>query len=125
MATKKFAVKLTANFENNLRSIADFWNNAGAPHAYDQLLDELLESIIPNLERFPKLGRPLIEHTSRSAESRAAVSRLKTRIGRGEVREYLVSDYLILYALIDDAAHLLSIKHHKQLSFDLEGFWPK
>jgi hypothetical protein len=53
------------------------------------------------------------------------IERLKARIGRGEIREYLTGDYLILYALIGDAVYLLSIRHHRQLSFDIERFWPK
>lgn len=30
---------------------------------------------------------------------------------------------LLLYALTDDRIHLLAIKHHRQLSFDLKGLW--
>ena len=29
-----------------------------------------------------------------------------------------MSDYLVLYARFDASVYLLSIKHHKQLSFD-------
>ena len=32
-------------------------------------------------------------------------------------------DYVILYALVRDSAYLLTIKHHRQLSFDLASFW--
>ena len=53
------------------------------------------------------------------------VERLKTRIGRGEIRETLTGDYLILYALVGGTVNLLSIKHHRQLSFNFDRFWPK
>ncbi|MBE7460678.1 MAG: type II toxin-antitoxin system RelE/ParE family toxin [Zoogloeaceae bacterium] len=42
----------------------------------------------------------------------------------GELREYRTGDYLILYALIRETAILLSIKHHRQLSSDLEKHCP-
>ena len=77
------------------------------------------------VEQFPKMGRPFRSHQTRSVESQAAVERLKTRTGGAEIKEYLMDGYLILYALIGDAVYLLSIRHHQQLSFDLEGFWPK
>jgi plasmid stabilization system protein ParE len=125
MLVKKAAVKLTANFEANLISIEAFWIKADAPWAHDRLLDNILETVIPNLEQFPKIGRSFLTREAQSVESRAAVERLKTRIGRSEISEYLIDDHLILYASIGDAVYLLSVKHHRQLSFDLEGFWPK
>ena len=125
MAPKKVAVKLTANFEANLSSVEAFCIEVDAPQSYDRLLDTLLESVIPHLEQFPQIGRSFLSRQTQSAESDAVIQRLKTRTGRGEIREYLMNDYLILYALIGDAVYLLSIRHHKQLSFDLEGFWSK
>ena len=123
MPAKKLAAKLTANFESNLASIEVFWIEAGAPQSYAAMLDALLESVIPNLEQFPQIGRPLLTRPAQSVESQALMGRLKARIGRGDIREYLFDEYLILYALIGDAVYLLSIRHHRQLSFDLEGFW--
>jgi ParE toxin of type II toxin-antitoxin system, parDE len=123
--SRRSAVKLTANFEANLASIEQFWNEAGTPLLYDQLLDVLLEKVIPNLEHFPAMGRPFLAREARSVEGRAMVERLTARVGDGDVREYLIGDYLILYALIDDNVYLLSIRHHQQLSFDLQAFWSR
>ena len=81
--------------------------------------------MIPNLENFPKSGRPFLAREARSIESQAVIQRLTARIGRGEIREYLSDEYLILYALIGDTAYLLSVQHHRQLSFDFQGFWPR
>ncbi len=125
MGSKKTAVKITANFEANLASIEAFFIEGDAPQAYDLLLDNLLNTVIPNLEQFPKLGRPFLARQAQSIESQAMIGRLKARTGRGEIREYVTDDYLILYASIGDAAYLLSIRHHRQLSFDLHGFWPQ
>lgn len=125
MASRRSAVKLAANFEVNLAAIEAFSIEADARQSYDTLLDVLLETVIPNLEQFPKMGRSFLARQAQSVESRSAIERLKTRIGRSEIREYLMDDYLILYALIGDAVYLLSIRHHQQLSFDLEAFWSK
>lgn len=124
MASKKAAVKLTANFEENLASIEAFWIEAHAPQSYDSLLNVLLETVVPNLEQFPEMGRSFFARQAGSVEARAMIKRLRTRIGSGETREYLIDDYLLLYAVIGDVVYLLSIRHHKQLSFDLEAFWP-
>jgi hypothetical protein len=46
------------------------------------------------------------------------------------LREYLHGDYLLLYAVVDASAqaqamvYLLSIRHHRQLSFDFARLWP-
>jgi hypothetical protein len=42
------------------------------------------------------------------------------------LREYLHGDYLILYteAEVEAAVYLLSIRHHRQLSFDFARMWP-
>lgn len=71
------------------------------------------------------MGRPFLARQAQSMEAQAVIERSKTRTGRDEIREYLTDDYLILYALIGDAVYLLSIRHHRQLSFNLEEFWPK
>jgi hypothetical protein len=39
------------------------------------------------------------------------------------LREYLHGDYLMLYTVIDGTVYLLSISHHRQLSFDFAGLW--
>lgn len=52
--------------------------------------------------------------------------RLKTRhtgTSLTSLREYVMSHYLVLYVQVEDTLFLLSIKHHKQLSFDFEGHW--
>lgn len=118
------AVKLTANFEANLVAIESFWTAAGAPQGYDRLLDDLLEAVIPNLENHPQIGRRFLDRTALSLEAQTMMARLGARLGRGELREYLAGDYLVLYAVIGNVVYLLAIRHHRQLSFDFEAFWP-
>jgi plasmid stabilization system protein ParE len=124
---KKIVVKLAANFERNLESIDQFLLGAEAPHAFDALLDELAETIIPNLERFPNIGRPFLDRHARSVEVNNGLDALQKRLDiivpDGELREYLFADYLVLYASCGSTIYLLSIKHHRQLSFDLQSLW--
>jgi len=122
--THKTTVQITANFERNLENIEAFVVEAEALRAYDVLLDELLFTVIPNLERFPDMGRSLMSRSIRSIEVANAIRALQVKLQNGALREYLLSDYLVLYARYDETIYLLSIKHHRQLSFDFTGHWP-
>lgn len=123
----KIRIRLSANFERNLESIEAFWLDADAPQAFDALIHELLETSIPNLERFPGMGRPFFERARRSVEAGMGVERLRTKLQalsqNGELREYVMKNYLLQYARLDATVYLLSIKHHRQLSFDFESLW--
>lgn len=120
-------VKLTANFERNLLEMETFLVEAEAPHAFDALLDELTDTVIPNLERFPGLGRLFLARPARSVEVANGIARLTAQLGSiatdGELREYVMTHHLVLYARIKDTVYLLSIRHQRQLSFDFQSLW--
>jgi hypothetical protein len=125
---KELVVKLTANFERNLADIERFLIEVEAPQAFDGLLDELLDTVIPNLERFPGIGRPFLNRSVGSVEASNALSALRSKLKAvlaepDGLREYVMDRYLVLYAQIKGNTHLLSIKHHRQLSFDFEAHW--
>lgn len=121
---RKVAIRLTANFERNLEAIETFLAEADAPQTYDRLLDELSDTLIPNLEHFPAMGRPFLGRPVCSVEVANALERLHSKLHGGDLREYLFADYLVLYVQLGDVIHLLSIKHHRQLSFDFQSLWP-
>jgi len=52
---------------------------------------------IENLIRFPNSGR------------------LVPELGNTKYREILVSNYRIIYSIVEDAIHILTIRHQKQL----------
>ena len=121
-------VKLTANFERNLADIEQFLTEAEAPQAFDGLLDELLETVIPNLERFPGMGRPFLNRAVGSVEATNALTALRAKLqtllaDSNGLREYVMDHYLVLYAQTEGPVYLLSIKHHRQVSFDFESHW--
>ena len=125
---RKPVVRLTANFERNLADIERFLTEAEAPHAYDALLDELLDTVIPNLARFPGIGRPFLAHPARSVESSNALETLRAKLlaltpDAEALREYILDHYLVLYAQVGGNLYLLAIRHHRQLSFDFQSHW--
>ena len=125
--TLKITVKLTSNFESNLAEIEAFLDKAEAPQAFDALLDELTDTVIPNLERFPIMGRSFFERPIRSVEVSNGIDALQGKLhdigDNAELREYVLTHYVLLYARLDEVIHLLSIRHHRQLSFDLAQIW--
>lgn len=125
---KKHVVKLTANFERNLADIERFLTEAEAPQAFDGLLDELLDTVIPNLERFPGMGRPFLNRAVGSVEATNALTALRAKLktllsDTNGLREYVMNLYVVLYSQTGRDIYLLSIKHHRQVSFDFEAHW--
>jgi plasmid stabilization system protein ParE len=117
-------VRITANYYANLDSIREFLDEQNAVHAFDALLDELFDPVIPNLERFPEMGRAFLARRPLSAEGRARLQRILDRLGPGvEIREYIHDNYVMLYMCQKDGIFLLAIRHHRQLSFDLRAHW--
>lgn len=125
----RLIIKLTANFERNLEEMEAFLLEAQAPQAFDALLDELTDTVIPNLERFPGMGRLFFERPTRSVEASNGIDGLRRKLKGlakdGEIREYVMSHYLLLYARFDSTIYLLSIRHHRQLSFDFQSQWER
>ncbi|MDP3824209.1 MAG: type II toxin-antitoxin system RelE/ParE family toxin [Burkholderiales bacterium] len=125
MAEKLYRVELTASFLERLDAIEAFLAEADAGFAFDALLAELRATVIPNLRRFPRIGRRYLANPPQSAEALAQLAALPTGALQA-LREYLHGDYLMLYAAMeaDATVYLLSIRHHRQLSFDFARLWP-
>ena len=125
MADKLHRVELTASFLQRLDAIEAFLLEADAGFAFDQLLAELRAMVIPNLKRFPRIGRRYLANPPQSAEALSQLAALPAG-APDALREYLHGDYLIMYAAMqaDATVYLLSIRHHRQLSFDFARLWP-
>lgn len=119
--TDRSHVKLTANFERNLEEIEAFLLEVEAPQAFDALLNELSDSLIPNLERFPDMGRLFLTQPARSVEVMNGIECLRQQLlainKKSELRECVMKDYVLLYLRTIDTVYLLSIRHQRQLSF--------
>lgn len=129
MVDRLHRVELTASFLERLDAIETFLVEADAGLAFDHLLDELRHTVIPNLRRFPRIGRRYLANPPQSAEALAQLAVLPAG-APDALREYLHGDYLMLYTVLDKspdtnaAVYLLSIRHHRQLSFDFARLWP-
>ena len=81
------------------------------------------------MRRFPRIGRRYLAHPPQSAEALAQLAALP-KGAPDALREYLHGDYLLLYSVADASSqadatvYLLSIRHHRQLSFDFVRLWP-
>jgi hypothetical protein len=121
---KKAKVKITQNFTNSLDLIERFLEENDAYHFFPKLVTELFDTIIPNLENFPQIGVRLLDRQPNSIQAiqlrDLTLSKLQDK---SELREYISGDYIILYLVRETTIFLLSIKHHRQLSFYFENHW--
>lgn len=125
MAEPLYRVELTASFLERLASIQTFLEEADAAFAHDDLLAGLRGTVVPNLARFPLIGKRYLDQPPQSVEALTQLAQLPPGAADA-LRVYLHSDYLILYAVdaVKLTAYLLSIRHHRQLSFDFARLWP-
>ena len=124
MADPLFRVELTASSLERLEAIEAFLGEADAAFAFDRLLAELRATVIPNLRRFPRMGRRYLVQPPQSTEALAQLAALPSGAA-DRLREYLHGDYLVLYMVETPGrvVHLLSIRHHRELSFQFSGLW--
>lgn len=124
MADDAYRVELTASFLERLDAIKAFLSEANVV-AFDTLLAELRANVIPNMARFPRIGRRYLDNPPQSAEALAQLAALPEGWANA-LREYLHGDYLMLYAAeeVNATVYLMSIRHHRQLSFDFAPHWP-
>jgi len=122
-------IRATANFVANLDSIDAYWDACQFPAGYGRLLTELANTALVHLQNHPRMGRNFMNRQSQSVETLARaqkldalLSTLGTNTEIMEIREYVMTDYLLLYALAGNVIHLLAVRHHKQLSFALDDF---
>jgi tagatose-1,6-bisphosphate aldolase non-catalytic subunit AgaZ/GatZ len=117
------AVRFTANFESNLAHIKAYWSDKQFPAGFDRLIAELQNTTIPILETHPRLGRPFFERQAQTLQAKQKMQAITSQLARlaanAELREYVMTDYTALYALVADTLYLLAIKHHKLLAFEV------
>jgi len=113
----------TENFSENLSAIQTFLSPEGSA-AFQRLLARLFDETIPMLCRFPQAGRAFLPHAIQSTKAKALARKLRGKLGTSDdLRELIMDDYLVLYLHHKNQLAFLSIKHHRQLSFDLKRFW--
>ena len=92
---------------------------ASAPARLAQLKRDLRE-MKTLLAWSPASGRParfLRPNTAQASLRLAAVQQLAQSAGLPHLREYVIGPYVVLYAHSDTEVVLLSLKHHRQLTY--------
>lgn len=119
-------IRFSASFLARLDDIERYWLEKDFPRGFDLLMEELSERVLPVLDKHPRLGRRFISRSPSSAQAQVLHGVLQTRLARqgpdADLREHVMDDYLILYLVAGQRMELLSIRHHKQLAFDLSDF---
>jgi plasmid stabilization system protein ParE len=115
--------RFTENFSTNLTAIEEFLGSHGG-RALHRFLDRFFDDVIPTLCRFPQSGRSFLTRAVRSTKANARAKELRKFLAKGDaLREFVMDDYLVLYLVRRGQVIFLAVKHHRQLSFDLKGFW--
>jgi len=116
----RVTVRITENFSRNLDQIEEFLEGIEQSQQFEPLLDELFDTVIPNLEQFPFMGKDFLAELPQSVESVMILKKVRAKMPeKASIRQYLSKDYLILYLLHGEEIGLLAIKHHKQLYFNI------
>lgn len=113
----------TENFSAKLTDIEHFLGEEGEKY-FEGLFDRVINDIVPTLCRFPLAGRSFLKRSVHSTQALELAEKLEKHLEEGdEVREFIFDAYLILYLVRGNRIVFLSIKHHRQLSYDLKRFW--
>jgi hypothetical protein len=123
VAERLHSVELADSFLAQLNAIQASLTEADVAFAYDDLLAVLRVAVVPNLARFPLMGRRYLDQPPQSVEALQQWAKLPAGAVDG-LRVLLHGDCLMLYSVLGDVVYLLSIRHHQQLSFDFARIWP-
>ena len=113
----------TENFSGNLTDIENFLREEGEK-CFSLFFDRLIKDIVPTICRFPLAARPFLNRSVHSTQALELAEKLEKHLEEDdEIREVIFDAYLILYLVRGNRIVFLSIKHHRQLSYDLKRFW--
>ena len=115
-------VSAAPNFAASLQAVHAFMvaQDAASAHARLTQLKRDLREMKTLLAWSPAGGRParFLHANSVQASLRlAAVQQLAQSAGLPQLREYVIGSHVVLYAHSDTEVVLLSLKHHRQLTY--------
>ena len=119
-------VEAAPNFLINLEATRQFFAEQDLDSASERFrkLKAELREMVTVLSWSPASGHPARFFSGRSAQARLraqTVQQLATQAGLPNLREYLVSRHIVLYAHSDVDVVLLALKHQRQLTYLAEG----
>ncbi len=115
-------VEATPNFLTNLDAAHQFFlvQDSNSAEARLSRLKEDLREMIAILAWSPASGRPARFLSAKSAQATLktdAVQQLAQQAGLPHLREYVVGQFIVLYAHSDTDVVLLALKHQRQLMY--------
>jgi hypothetical protein len=115
-------VSAAPNFVTNLQQVQAFFETQDAQTAAERMvrLKVELREMKAMLAWSPACGRTARFLNGRSVQTRvkaASVVQLATQAGLPFLREYALTQNLVLYAHSDSEVVLLSLKNHRQLAY--------
>ncbi len=115
-------VSAAPNFATHLQQAQVFFETQDAQTAGQRLaqVKRELREMTAMLAWSPACGRPARFLNAQSVQARvkaASVAQLAARVGLPHLREYVLSQHLVLYAHSDTEVVLLALKHHRQLAY--------
>lgn len=116
----KVRIAFAASFERNLDAVRSFLEqNDAPPNVYDELVDAIVERLIPLLEDHPRAGRDWLLNPPPTESGQLLQRRVLAKLGgRCELREFVLDPLLVLYAIEGNSVTLLAVRHHRQLGFE-------
>ena len=114
------------NFLRNLEAVRLFFveQDAQSATARFRKLKEELREMVAVVSWSPASGRPARFLDGRSAQTRLraeSVQALASHAGLPNLREYVLSHHIVLYAHSDVEVVFLALKHQRQLMYSAEG----
>ena len=115
-------VEAAPNFLENLAAAQQFFVRQNADSAASRLtqLKSELRDMVSILSWSPASGRPARFLAAKSAQAQLkadAVRRLAEQAGLPHLREFIVSQHIVLYAHSETGVVLQAIKHQRQLVY--------
>ena len=118
-------VETAPNFISNLESARLFFVEQDADSVSERFrkLKAELREMVTVLSWSPASGHPARFFSGRSVQARLraqTVQQLATQAGLPNLREYLLSRHIVLYAHSETEVVLLALKHQRQLTYMAE-----
>ncbi|WP_394753708.1 hypothetical protein [Crenothrix sp.] len=89
---------MTANFARNLDNIESYFAQLDQPKQFGSLLDQLFDTIIPNLQQFPLMGKDFLAELPGSVEGITTLQKIKARMSENaSIRQSNSKNFLNLW----------------------------
>jgi hypothetical protein len=123
---RRVQIVFSAAFEARLADIEQYWRRMDLPNSFVRLVRLLADKVVPVLERFPAIGRRVVNSMPDTVDALLMGEELAVEInraGNGDLHEYVTEDYVLLYMYSEGTVTFLSIRHAKEISFEFYDLW--